>query len=168
MAVATPSSLGVDPLRWHRKENEEQFIHLLYGFLYVADKYEGLVIVGNPDLKSKSPGVGTLLDGNPSNNFLQRALAFNPEGKLNGAHRITIAGTYAYVLCNNGLVVVDLDNPLAPKITAEIGGPFLKDPRGIAVQFRYAFVVDGEGLKVLDVTTLANPKPVSGVVVPLE
>jgi len=112
--------------------------------------------------------VGTLLDGHPSNNFLQRALAFNPEGKLNGAHRITIAGTYAYVLCNNGLVVVDLDNPLAPKITAEIGGPFLKDPRGIAVQFRYAFVVDGEGLKVLDVTTLANPKPVSGVVVPLE
>ena len=45
----------------------------MYGFLYVADKYEGLVIVGDPDLKSKSPGVGTLLDGNPANNFLKRA-----------------------------------------------------------------------------------------------
>ena len=80
MAVASPTTLGVDPLRSHRKENEEQTIHLMYGFLYVADKYEGLVIVGNPDLKSKSPGVGTLLDGNPANNFLKRALAFNPNG----------------------------------------------------------------------------------------
>src|SRR4029077_12450865 len=44
-AVATPTTLGVDPLRSHRKENEEQAIHLMYGFLYVADKYEGLVIV---------------------------------------------------------------------------------------------------------------------------
>ena len=68
-AVATPTTLGVDPLRSHREENEEQSIHLMYGFLYVADKYEGLVIVGDPNLKGKSPGVGTLLDGNPANNF---------------------------------------------------------------------------------------------------
>jgi hypothetical protein len=140
----------------------------MYGFLYVADKYEGLVIVGNPDLRSKSPGVGTLLDGNPANNFLKRALAFNPDGILNGARRITIAGTYAYVLCERGLVVVDLDNPLQPKVTAEIGAPFLSDPRGIAVQFRYAFVVDRDGLKVLDVTHLAQPKPVPGAVVALQ
>ena len=168
MAVATPTTLGVDPLRSHRKENEEQSIHLMYGFLYVADKYEGLVIVGNPDLRSKSPGVGTLLDGNPANNFLKRALAFNPGGILNGARRITIAGTYAYILCERGLVVVDLGNPLQPKVTAEIGSPVLNDPRGVAVQFRYAFVVDREGLKVLDVTHLAQPKPVPGAVVALE
>src|SRR5271170_1058115 len=118
VAVASPSTLAVDPLRVRVPENEEQPIHLLYGFLYVADRQEGLVVVGNPDLKSKSPGVGTLLDGNPSNNFLKRALAYNPNGVLTGAQRITIAGTYAYVLCNNGLVVVDLDNPLGPKITA--------------------------------------------------
>src|SRR5258707_1127273 len=167
MAVATPSSLGVDPLRWHRKENEEQFIHLLYGFLYVADKYEGLVIVGDPDLKGKSPGVGTLLDGNPANNFLKRALVFNPDGILNGARRIAIAGTYAYILCERGLVVVDLDNPLQPKVTAEIGAPFLNDPRGAAVQFRYAFVVDRDGLKVLDITHLAQPKPVPSAAVAL-
>lgn len=168
MAVATPTTLGVDPLRSHRKENEEQSIHLMYGFLYVADKYEGLVIVGNPDLKSKSPGVGTLLDGNPANNFLKRALAFNPNGILNGARRITIAGTYAYVLCERGLVVVDLDNPLQPKVTAEIGPPFLNEPRGVAVQFRYAFVVDHDGLKVLDVTHLAQPKAVPGAMVALD
>jgi len=167
-AVATPTTLGVDPLRTHRKENEEQAVHLMYGFLYVADKYEGLVIVGNPDLKGKSPGVGTLLDGNPANNFLTRALAFNPGGVLNGARRIAIAGTYAYVLCDRGLAVVSIDNPLQPKITAEIGRPFLADPRGIAIQFRYGFIVDREGLKVLDVTKLDQPKLVPDARVPLD
>ena len=160
-AVASPTTLGVDPLRTQLAENEEQPIHLLYGFLYVADKQEGLVIIGDPNLKSKSPGVGTLLDGNPANNFLQRAFAFNPDGALTGAHRITIAGTYAYILTDRSLVVVDLDNPLSPKITATISAPILNDPRAIAIQFRYAFVVDREGLKVLDVTNLANPRPVA-------
>jgi hypothetical protein len=168
LAVASPTTLGVDPLRQQLPENEEQPIHLLYGFLYVADKDEGLVIIGDPNLKSKSPGAGTLLDGNPANNFLKRALAFNPGGALTGARRITIAGTFAYVLTDRALVVVDLDNPLAPRITATIGAPILNDPRGIAVQFRYAFVVDRDGLKVLDVTDLAQPKPVSSAVVPLE
>ncbi len=32
------------------------------------------------------------------------------------------------------------------------------EPRGIAIQFRYAFVVDRYGLKTLDVTDLAHPK----------
>src|SRR5229473_3487434 len=168
LAVASPSTLGVDPLRQQLPENEEQPIHLLYGFLYVADKEEGLVIIGDPNLKSKSPGVGTLLDGNPANNFLKRALAFNPGGVLTGARRITIAGTFAYILTNKAMVVVDLDNPLAPRISATIGAPDLDDPSGIAVQFRYAFVVDRDGLKVLDVTDLAQPKPVSGALVPLE
>ena len=167
-AVATPTTLSVDPLRSHRKENEEQAIHLMYGFLYVADKYEGLVIVGDPNLKGKSPGVGTLLDGNPANNFLERALAFNPGGILSGARRVTIAGTYAYLLCDRGLVVIDLNDPLKPRVTAEIGAPFLVEPRGLAVQFRYAFVVDHQGLKVLDVTHLDQPKPLAGASVALE
>jgi hypothetical protein len=158
LAVASPTTLGVDPLRQQLPVNEEQAIHLLYGFLYVADKEEGLVIIGDPNLKSKSPGVGTLLDGNPANNFLRRALAFNPGGVLTGARRITIAGTFAYILTERALVVVDLDNPLVPKVTATIGTPDLDDPRGIAVQFRYAFVVDRYGLKTLDITDLAHPK----------
>jgi hypothetical protein len=158
VAVATPTTLGVDPVRARVKENEEQAIHLLYGFLYVADKEEGLVIIGTPDLKAKSPGVGTLLDGNPANNFLNRGLTFNPGGVLTGARRITIAGTFAYILTDKALVVVDLDNPLAPKVTATIAAPLLNEPRAVAVQFRYAFVVDRDGLKVLDATNLAQPK----------
>jgi hypothetical protein len=124
----------------------------------VADSEEGLIVIGNPNLKAKSPGVGTLLDGNPANNFLQRALAFNPDGILTGARRIAIAGNYAYVLTEKSLVVVDLENPLAPKVTASVGAPVLDGPRGIAIQFRYAFVVDRFGLKILDVTQLAHPQ----------
>jgi hypothetical protein len=167
-AVASPSTLAIDPLRTHRAENEEQHAHLMYGFLYVADKYEGLVIIGDPNLKAKTPGVGTLLDGDPANNFLKRALAFNPDGVLNGARRISFVGTYAYVLSDAGLVVVDLDNPLQPKVTAQIGSPALDRPVGIAVQFRFAFVVDRAGLKVLDVTDPAKPVIVSNATVPLE
>ncbi len=167
-AVASPTTLGVDPLRTRLSENEEQAIHLLYGFLYVADKEEGLVVIGDPNLKSKSPGVGTLLDGNPANNFLKRALAFNPGGVLSGAKRIAMAGSFAYILTDRALVVVDLGNPIAPRVTATVAAPFLNDPRGIAIQFRYAFVVDRDGLKVLDITNLAEPRAVSGAVVPLE
>jgi hypothetical protein len=168
VAVATPTTLGVDPLRARVKENEEQPIHLMYGFLYVADSEEGLVIIGTPDLKAKSPGVGTLLDGNPANNFLKRGLAFNPGGILTGARRITIAGTFAYILTDKALVVVDLDNPLAPKVTATIAAPALNGPRAVAIQFRYAFVVDRDGLKVLDVTNLAQPKIVPNALVAFE
>lgn len=43
----------------------------------------------------------------------------------------------------------------------------MNDPRGIAVQFRYAFVVYRDGLKILDVTDLAQPRLVTGAAVPL-
>src|SRR5256884_1417784 len=116
------------------------------------------LVVGDPNLKSDIAGVSTLLDGNPSNNFLKRALTFNPGGILTGARRITIAGTYAYVLTDKALVVVDLDDPLTPQVTATIGAPALNEPRGIAVQFRYAFIVDRDGMKVLDVTDLSQDR----------
>jgi hypothetical protein len=164
-SVGSPSTLAVDPLRTRIPANEEQPIALMYGFLYVTDAEEGLVVIGDPNLKSKSPGVLTLLDGNPANNFLKRATTFNPNGILNGARRITIAGTYAYILCDRGVVVVNLENPLAPKVESEIP---LNSAQGIAIQFRYAFVVDDDGLKVLDTTSLAHPKLVAGATVPMQ
>ncbi len=144
-SIASPSTLALDPLRTQIKENEEQAIHLLYAFLYVTDKYEGLVVIGDP-----KTGVGTLLDGNPRNNFLRRATTFNPDGLLNGARRITIAGTNAYIVADKGMVVVSLENPLQPKVIGTY--PEIVEGRGVAVQFRYAFVVDREGLKVFDAT----------------
>jgi len=65
-------------------------------------------------------------------------------------------------------VVVDLDNQLVPRVTAEIGEPDLVEPQGLAVQFRYAFVADREGLKTLDVTDLAHPRIVPGAFVKLD
>lgn len=147
-AVAAPSTLALDPLRVQVAENEEQSIHPLYAFLYVTDKYEGLIVVGDP-----KKGVGTLLDGDPKNNFIRRAVTFNPNGVLNGARRITLAGTFAYILADRGLVVVDLNDPLHPSVIAQIDD--VHDGRGISIQFRYAFVVDAEGLKTYDIT---NPR----------
>jgi hypothetical protein len=144
-AVASPSTLALDPLRVQVPENEEQSIHPLYSFLYVTDRYEGLIVVGDP-----KNGVGTLLDGNPRNNFLRRAVTFNPNGILDGAKRIALAGTRAFILCDHGLVEVDLNDPLHPKVAAQTAD--LLQPTGIAIQFRYLFVTDAEGLKVYDIT----------------
>lgn len=160
-AVAAPTTLAVDPARWRLSTdgqmiapeqvsastdkllNEEQPIHPLYAYLYVVDKYEGLILVN----------AATLLDGDPLNNFLKRALTFNPAGALTEATNITIAGTYAYVTTERGLAIIDINDPLRPQIVKQIGAPALHTPRAIAVQFRYGFVVDEEGLKVIDLTT---------------
>jgi hypothetical protein len=163
-AVASPSTLAVDPTRSRRPENEEGPIHLVYAFLYVTDRDEGLIVIGNPLDSPNRPGVATLLDGDPVNNFLERAVTFNPDGLLTGAVNLTIAGHYAYVLAPKGLFVVDLDDPLQPKIVATVGAPHLVQPRAVAVQFRYAFVTDAEGVKVIDVTTPARPRPVPAAV----
>ncbi|HZS08336.1 MAG TPA: hypothetical protein VFD58_26115 [Blastocatellia bacterium] len=174
-AVASPTTLGVDPTaslpnsifpkkyRIHRPENEEavnrddhQPIHPLYAFLYVTDREEGLITVN----------AATLLDGNPSNNFLKRALTWNPNGVLKGASNITIAGTHAYITCDRGLVIVDINNPFEPKVAAEVTG--LRNPRSVAVQFRYAFVTDDEGLHVVDVTIPEQAKRVESATVKIE
>ncbi len=167
-AVASPSTLALDPTREHDPANEEGRVAPMYGYLYVTDLHEGLVVIGDANVNGRTPGVVTLLDGNPSNNFLKRALAFNPNGILTGARRITIAGSYAYILCAQGLVVVDIANPLQPRVTAQIGAPQLDAPQGIAVQFRYAFVVDRQGLKTLDVSDLAHPRLIASSTLALE
>ncbi len=152
-SVAAPATTAPDPTRTHKPENREPGVHPLYAYIYVTDKYEGLVLVG----------AGTLLDGNPLNNFLGRDLTYNPGGILNGARGITIVGTYAYISCDAGLVVVSLDDPKNPKVTAVVGEPSLRHLRSIQTQFRYAFACDADGVKVLDITDLAHPRLVSSV-----
>jgi len=154
-AVAAPTTLAVDPARTRLAENEEQPIHPLYAYLYVVDKYEGLILVN----------AATLLDGDPLNNYLKRARpAFNPDGALNDANNITIAGNYAYITTAQALAIVNINDPLNPRLVKRID---LKHPRASAVQFRYAFVVDEEGLKVIDVTTPEQARVVEGAFVRL-
>src|SRR5213075_891102 len=79
-------------------------------------------------------------------------------------NNITIAGTHAYVTTSTGLFVIDINVPLRPRIISRIE---LKHPRAIAIQFRYGFVVDDEGLKVIDVTSSEGPRLIDGALVPL-
>jgi hypothetical protein len=159
-SVTLPSTLGIDPLRLHQPENQEQPVSPIYAWVFVTDREEGLVMAT----------VGTLLDGNPDNNFFDREkiIRFNPDGKLTGAMHSFMAGTNLYVVGKNGLFVVGLRNDAlaAPTLAGElIDG--LKNPRAVGVQFRYAFVTDDEGFKVLDVTEPTKPKLIPGAFVPL-
>jgi len=79
-----------------------------------------------------------------------------------------MAGTNLYVVGKNGLFVVGLRNDAleAPALVGELTDG-LKNPRAVGVQFRYAFVTDEEGFKVLDVTEPTKPKLIPGAFVPL-
>ena len=147
MSVALPTNMPIDPTREQNPANQEQPWNPIYRYAYVADLKEGLVVVD----------VTRLGDGDPQNNFLKRSATFNPDGALDGASFITVAGNYAYMLCERGLVVVSLVDPLAPSIVAQVGQPDVVSPKAVAIQFRYAFVVDAEGLKVLDITSPEKP-----------
>ena len=152
-SVAAPTTIAPDPTRTHRPENFEQAVPALYAYIYVTDKYEGLVMVS----------AASLLDGKPDNNFLKKDVVFNPDGLLCGATSVSIVGNFAYVCCDAGLVVVDLVDPTKPKVASVVGHDVLHHPHAVAVQFRYAFVCDEEGVKVFDVTELSAPMHVHTV-----
>jgi hypothetical protein len=136
-----------DPLAGY---NQEQKMHEIYRYAVVTDSIEGLVLVN----------VDTLTDGEPRNNFLKRTVleggrtAWNPDGVLNGARHITLAGHIAYVTTPRALVVVDLDTPRAPKLAASLP---LNDARASAVQFRYLWLTTANGLEVFDIADLRRP-----------
>ena len=83
---------------------------------------------------------------------------------MKGARHVTLAGNYAYVTADAGVVVVDLADPLRPRLTATVAMP---DARATAIQFRYLWVTTGRGLEVLDVTHMDRPVAVPGAIVPL-
>src|SRR6185312_5853838 len=124
-SVALPSTLALDPARTRLPENQEQPVHMLYVYVYITDREEGLVMVN----------VATLVDGNPENNFLKKDVVFNPDGRLDGATYCAVAGHRLYITCKRGLVVVDIDDPMKPKIVGELAAedaslqPGLKNPR---------------------------------------
>jgi hypothetical protein len=147
-AFALPTTMPIAPGRKTSllAMNEEQPMHPLYRYAYIADREEGLILVD----------VTTLTDGNPSNNFLDRAKTFNPDEVLKGAQSIAIAGRWLYIGTDHGLVIVDVDKPLEPRIVATL--PEIEKATGIAVQFRYAFVTNARGLHSIDVTDPTHPR----------
>ena len=152
-SFALPTTMPIAPFRKQLPENMEQPMHAIYHYAVITDSEEGMILVN----------VDTFQDGEPRNNFLKRALTWNPEGVLNGARHIALAGARAYISTPTEVVVIDLDNPLEPKIEARV--PFNK-PTSVAIQFRYAFVTDAEGLHTVDVTDPKSPRRVPGAAVP--
>ena len=157
--VALPTNQPIDPPRNEgelmRTTNLEQPFHPLYNYAVVTDAKEGLILTD----------VNTFADGDLHNNFLKRALSWNPGGQLTGARHITLGGHYAYIIAAQGLVIVDLDQPLSPKVIATVP---LQDGRASALQFRYLFVTDARGLHVIDVTQAAAPRLIEGAHVAID
>jgi hypothetical protein len=145
MALAT--NQPVNPLRntaEMRALNQEQAFLPIYNYAAITDSEEGLVLVD----------VTTLADGEFRNNRLARAVTWNEGGVLKGARHIVLAGEVAYVTADAGLVAIDLVDPLHPRLAAVRE---LKDARASALQFRFLWVTDREGVKLFDVTDLRNP-----------
>jgi len=152
-SIALPSTLALDPGRLRLPENEEQEIPLFYAYVYISDREEGLVI----------SQVATLVDGNPDNNFLKedQTIRFNPNGALTGASFVAAAGHRLYMTTPRGLFVVEVGKDGShPRITGQVTDGFLRNPRCVAIEFRYAFVTDDDGLKILDITNPDHPVPV--------
>ncbi len=157
--VALPTNQPIHPDRNQgelmRDKNQEWPFHPIYNYAFITDSEEGLILTD----------VNTLADGNPRNNFLKRALTWNENGVLDGARHITIGGYYVYVMADKGLVILNLDKPLAPKVEAVVP---LKDGRASALQFRYLWVTEKEGLKTVDVTDKSAPRLVPNNLIALK
>jgi hypothetical protein len=152
--MALPTNQAINPLRntpIMRQMNQEQPFDPIYHYAVVTDAKEGLILVN----------VDTLADGDPRNNFLKRAVTWNPGNVLAGAKHVTLAGHIAYIAADAGLVVVDLADPLRPKLATTVA---LNGAKASAIQFRYLWVTTAEGLRVLDVTKLLAPKLLPAVV----
>jgi hypothetical protein len=155
--MALPTNQPINPQRNTpelRKANQEQPFLPIYSYAAITDSQEGLIMVN----------VDTFADGELRNNKIERAVTWNPDGVLNGARHIVLAGEIAYIAAARGLVVVDLKDPVRPRLAAIRP---LADARASALQFRYLWVTDRDGVKLFDVTDLRNPVAVPSGTVPL-
>ncbi|MDB5718420.1 MAG: repeat protein precursor, partial [Sphingomonas bacterium] len=157
--MALPTNQPISPprnakIREAYPENQEQAMHPIYHYAVITDAVEGLILVN----------IDTMADGEARNNFLKRALTWNEKDVLKGARHITLAGHIAYVTTDAGLAVIDLDDPLRPRLTATVP---LRDARATAVQFRYLWVTTADGLQLMDVTSLTQPRLIPAATVPL-
>ncbi len=155
--MALPTGQPISPLRSTpelRKINQEQAFLPIYSYAAVTDSEEGLILVN----------IETMADGEFRNNFLKRSVTWNENDVLKGARHIILAGEVAFITADAGLVVVDLSDPLNPKLAAVRP---LTDARASTIQFRYLWVTDADGVKLFDVTQLRNPVAVPSATIPL-
>ncbi len=137
-----------------RVKNQEQPMHPLYKYAFITDAEEGLI----------TSDIETLADGDPRNNSLSRQMTWNENGVLDGARHVAVAGTTLYITADAGIVVLDLDDPLAPKLIKTIP---ISGARASQLQFRYLFVTAADGLHVVDATRPQDAFEVSAAFLPL-
>ncbi|MDX1509689.1 MAG: hypothetical protein R3358_15490, partial [Woeseiaceae bacterium] len=151
--IALPTNQPIHPPRNEgelmRVTNQEQPFHPVYNYAVISDREEGLILTN----------INTFADGDLHNNFIERAVTWNPQDILDGATHVTVAGRYAYVAATENIAVVDLDDPLNPALAAVIP---IRGATATALQFRYLFVTDATGLRVVDVTNPREPRIVQG------
>jgi hypothetical protein len=147
--MALPTNQPVAPARnvgpLMRDTNLEQPMHPIYHYVFITDAVEGLIVVN----------VDTLTDGDARNNFLKRAATWNEGGVLTGASHIVVGGHRAYITTPAGVQIVELDDPLKPRLLASVALP---GARASALQFRYLYVTAEDGLHVVDVTEAKQPR----------
>jgi hypothetical protein len=117
--------------------------------LVAADRYKGVYTI------------------DASNRFRPAVLGFLriPDQTL----RITVGGDYAYAvnglsgLYPDGVVVVDISEPVTPTTVARIGVPTVAGvASAVALDGQYAYIAVGlDGLQVVDVSVPTNPRQVS-------
>src|SRR5262249_33455270 len=135
-ALVLPSTLAIDPSRKPvlvdgKAVNEEQPIRPFYSYIYGTDTVEGLVVINT----------NVLHQGNPDNKFLYKDATYNPggfdakgdakgvrTGLLTNATNLWAAGEKLYITSPQGLFVVDVADPLHPRLTGQYRGPFLRNP----------------------------------------
>jgi hypothetical protein len=156
--IALPTNQPIYPPRndgeLMRVDNQEQPFHPIYNYAVITDRVEGLILAN----------INTFSDGDINNNFIERAVTWNPDSVLAGARHVTLGGHVAYIVADRGVVIVDLDDPRSPKLMATVA---MSDARASALQFRYLFVTDNTGLRVVDVTDPAKAMLVDGASVAL-
>lgn len=157
--VTLPTNQPIHPDRNQGKQmrvdNQEQPFHPIYNYALITDSREGLILTD----------VNTLADGELRNNFLKRSLTWNENDVLSGARHITIGGHYVYIIADAGLVILNLDNPLQPHLESVVK---LNGGQASALQFRYLFVTDREGLQVIEITDKAHPRLLKNNRIPLK
>ncbi len=152
--VALPTNQPIHPPRntgdMMRVANQEQPFHPIYNYAFITDAQEGLILAD----------VNTLADGEPRNNFLKRALTWNPNGVLTGARHIDAR---RLLRCTSRRQARPRrssasNDPLQPQLVATV--PLERRARvGAAVPLSVRDRRDG--LKTIDVTDPKAPRLVA-------
>ncbi len=86
---------------------------------------------------------------------------------INYARDVTVVGSYAYVVGNDGLYVVNVENPLTPSVVGSVSTP--DTAFRVVVVGNKAYVADwgnNGGLQIIDVSNPSSPKIIGSIDTP--